>query len=178
MLDKQRTGLIVIDVQGKLAGMMHQPEALFQQLRTVIEGARLLDMPIIWFEQLPDKLGATRAEIADLLPGEPLIKHTFSGMANEEIATAIKNSGCDTWLVAGIESHICVYQTVCELIDSGYQVELVTDAVSSRTEANKNLAIRKMETLGVRMTSVEMALMELQRVAEGDGFRQLVKLIK
>ena len=178
MLDKKRTGLIVIDVQGKLAGMMHESEILFQQLRTLIEGANLLEMPIIWLEQLPDKLGTTRAEIADVLPCEPLIKHTFSGMANDDIAAAIKNSGCDTWLVAGIESHICVYQTVCELMDAGYQVELVTDAVSSRTEANKALAIRKMETLGVRMTSVEMSLMELQRVAEGDSFRQLVKLIK
>lgn len=178
MLDKQRTGLIVVDVQGKLAGMMHQPEALFQQLRILIQGARLLEMPIVWFEQLPDKLGPTREEIADLLPGEPLVKHTFSGMANDDIAAAISNSGCDSWLVAGIEAHICVYQTICDLREAGYQVELVIDAASSRTEANKNLAISKLETLGVGMTSVEMALMELQRVAEGDGFRQLVKLIK
>ncbi len=178
MLNNQRTGLMIIDVQGKLAGMMTNPESLFQQLQMLIRGANTLGLPIVWIEQIPEKLGATRAEISHLLPGEPLPKNTFGGMANDQIAAAVRNSGCDTWLVAGIETHICVYQTVAQLLEAGYQVEIVADAVSSRTESNRATGIRKMESLGARTTSVEMALMELQGVAEGDTFRQLVKLIK
>lgn len=71
-----------------------------------------------------------------------------------------------------------MYQTAAQLLEQNYQVQLVTDAVSSRTEANRNLAIGKLETLGAQLTSVEMALFELQRIAEGERFKQLIKLIK
>lgn len=178
MLDNQSTGLMIIDVQGKLAELMHNSSALLTQLRILIEGAQLLGLPIVWLEQLPDKLGVTRPEIRECLPGSPLVKNTFSGMANAEIAAAVRQTGCQQWLVAGIEAHICVYQTVAHLLEQGFRVELVTDAVSSRTANNCDLGIRKMSSLGAGLTSVEMALMELQVRAEGDCFRQLVKLIK
>lgn len=178
MLNKQRTGLMIVDVQGKLAGMMCDSESLLRQLRILIQGATLLELPVVWIEQVPDKLGATRAEIADLIPGQPLVKNTFNGMANPVIAEAVQAAGCDHWLVAGIESHICVYQTVAGLCDAGYSVEVVTDAVSSRIETNRDLGVHKMEALGAQRTSVEMVLMELQQVADGEVFRQLIKLIR
>jgi len=178
LLDKQSTGLIIIDVQGKLAEQMYEAGALFQQLRTLIAGAKLMELPIVWMEQIPQKLGGTREEIRTLLPGTPYSKHTFSGMKNPEIAAAIEQYDCQQWLVAGIEAHICVYQTVTDLLAQGSGVQLVTDAVSSRSAANKTLALQKMAALGAQLTSVEMALFELQQVAEGDVFRQLIKLVK
>lgn len=178
MLLKQNTGLLLVDIQGKLAEQMVDYPGLFSRLRTLIAGADLLGLPVVWIEQLPDKLGSTRDEIKDLIPGTALSKNTFSGMKNDAIAAAVKESGCHQWLVAGIEAHICVYQTAADLLAADYQVQLVTDAVSSRTAENKQLAVEKLSTMGAQLTSVEMALFELQQVAEGDEFRQLIKLVK
>lgn len=178
MLETTNTGLIVVDVQGKLADQMVDAPELLSRLRTLIAGAKLLQLPIVWLEQLPDKLGETREEIRDVLPGSPLIKNTFSGLRNDDIANAIKQHSCKNWLIAGIETHICVYQTAAQLLEQHHQVHLVTDAVSSRREENKQLAIHKLAKLGAELTSIEMALFELQQIAEGDTFRQLIKLIK
>ena len=178
MLNRQDTGLMIVDVQGKLAEIVHESDELLRQLRILLQGAEVLELPIVWVEQLPDKLGATHDSIAPLIPGQALVKNTFNGMANPTIAEAVREADCANWLVAGIETHICVYQTVAGLLDSGCRVEVITDAVSSRIEPNKQMGIDKMASLGARLTSVEMALMELQTVAEGEGFRRLIQLIK
>lgn len=178
MLTKDNTGLLVIDIQGKLSELIHESGALFAQVKTLIKGANLMGLPIVCLEQLPNKLGRTREEIAELLPQPAFEKSTFSGWRTEAIAHKIKDTGCEHWLVVGIEAHVCVYQTVADLLANGFMVEVVTDAVGSRVLANKDLAISKMESLGARLTSVEMALFELQEIAEGDEFRQLIKIVK
>ena len=178
MLDTSTTGLLIIDVQGKLAELMHESEALFNRLKVLIQGAKILDLPIVWIEQIPEKLGATRPEIAELLPGQALAKSTFSGFGTPEIEQTIRGAGRQQWLVAGIETHVCVYQTVCDLLVRSYDVHLVTDALSSRTLDNKVLALEKMSRLGAQLTSVEMALFELQKNAEGPVFKQLIQIIK
>jgi len=178
MLNKSNTGLIIIDVQGKLAEIMHESDALLAQLRVLIQGVSAMGLPIVWMEQVPEKLGPTKPQIAELLSGTALAKNTFSGWQADNIATAIKEAGCKNWLVAGIETHVCVYQTVADLLAQGLQTHLVTDAVSSRVLANKELAIQKMAAMGAQLTSVEMALFELQKIAEGDAFRALIKIVK
>jgi len=178
MLTKNNTGLMIVDVQGRLSTMMYESESVFRQLRLLIQGAKVFGLPVIWMEQLPDKLGATRPEISELLEGEPFIKQTFSGMQNAGIAKAVKDLKLQNWLVAGLETHVCVYQTVGDLLRDKHDVHLVTDAVSSRTKANKELGIHKMEAMGAQLTSVEMVLFELQKVAEGAEFRQLIQIIK
>lgn len=178
MLTTRNTGLMIVDVQGRLSTLMHDSESLFKNLRVLIAGAKVLGLPVVWMEQLPDKLGPTREEIRDLLEGEPLVKHTFSGMQNAAIARQVKSLKMQNWLVAGLETHVCVYQTVSDLLREKYDVHLVTDAVSSRTLANKELAIGKMERAGAHLTSVEMALFELQKVAEGQAFKELISIIK
>lgn len=178
MLTKDDTGLIIIDVQGKLSELMHESSALFEQVKRLIKGATAMNLPIVWMEQIPEKLGTTRPEIAELLSGEALAKTTFSGWRNEKIAESIKSAQRKHWLVAGLEAHVCVYQTVADLLANDYSVELVTDAVSSRVESNKKLAIDKMASLGARLTSVEMALFELQEIAEGLEFKQLIQIVK
>ncbi|UTW47365.1 isochorismatase family protein [Bacterioplanoides sp. SCSIO 12839] len=177
-MNKHNTGLILVDVQGKLAEQMVDYQGLFERLRVLIAGAQLMDIPIVWMEQLPAKLGATRDEIIDLLPGQALEKNTFSGLKNEKIVQTIQSHKRSSWLVAGIEAHICVYQTVSDLLSQKYDVQLVTDAVSSRSEENRALAIAKMQSLGASLTSVEMALFELQEIAEGDVFPELIRLVK
>ncbi|WP_296984085.1 MULTISPECIES: isochorismatase family protein [unclassified Thalassolituus] len=178
MLNSGNTGLMIVDVQGRLSTLMHDSESLFRQLRILISGAKVLQLPVIWMEQLPDKLGPTRAEIRDLLDGEPYVKNTFSGLQNDAIAAKVKELNMANWLVAGLEAHVCVYQSVCDLLQQHAEVHLVTDAVSSRTQANRDLAINKMAAMGAQLTSTEMALFELQKVAEGEQFKRLINVLK
>jgi len=178
MLNKDNAGLMIIDVQGKLAEQMPESDKLLEKIATLIQGAKLLGLPIIWMEQLPDKLGETQARLKQHLSGEALPKDTFSGWQNKDIREAVNDSGKSQWLVAGIESHICVYQTVRDLLAANHHVYLVTDAVGSRAAENKTLALEVMQKAGAQLTSVEMVLFELQQRAQGDTFKQLLKLIK
>ncbi len=179
MLKQSNTQLIIIDVQGRLAKLMHQHEPLFEQLGVLIQGAKLMSLPIVWAEQLPDKLGATTPQIANLLaPLQPLSKSTFSAFKQPSMQQAIEQSQCKQVLLVGIEAHICVYQTAMDLLSNGYEVHLVTDAISSRKLENKTLAIERLAQEGAKLTSTEMALFELQQVAEGEQFRDLIKLVK
>ena len=178
MLTIEDSALLIIDVQGKLAEQMHQCSVLFNNLSILIQGAKLLDIPIVWVEQLPEKLGATHADIAQHLPGKPLAKSSFSIWGDEAIRSAVEHVHRRNWIVAGIECHVCVYQSVRDLLKMHYSVHVVSDAVSSRTEENKALGLHCMEAAGAKMTGAEMVLFELQQKAEGDVFKQLIGLIK
>jgi nicotinamidase-related amidase len=178
MLNRKRTGLIIVDVQGKLARLMHDSEAMHASLEALISGVKAMGLPILWLEQNPEKLGETSPELAKLIPGEPISKYTFSACDEPGFVDAIEASGAHTWLVAGIESHICVYQTVRDLIELGRKVEVVTDCVSSRTPANRQLGIDRMLDAGARATSVEMCLFELVGSCRVPEFKDVLRLIK
>jgi len=81
-------------------------------------------------------------------------------------------------LICGIETHVCVYQTTVDLLASGYEVEVVADVVSSRTDENREIALQRMRDEGAGITSVEMALFELMRVAEGPKFKEVSRIVK
>jgi nicotinamidase-related amidase len=180
MLNLNETALVVIDVQGKLAQVMHQKEALFENLQKLIKGVQVLELPILWNEQLPEKLGQTTPEIAQLLShsAQPIAKSSFSCWGNPPFAAALKETGRSQILLTGIESHVCVYQTCCDLLEQGYQVQIVTDAVSSRTAENRQLGLERMKEAGATLTSTEMALFELLRVAEGPKFKEITRIVK
>ncbi|EOA3781993.1 hydrolase [Vibrio vulnificus] len=179
MLEKEKTGLIVVDVQGKLAQMVDQSEQMINNITKLIEGAKQLALPIIWLEQIPENLGATVAPIANALEGyQPFHKSTFSGCGTATISNAIQACKVEQWLLCGIEAHICVYQTAVDLKQMGYQVEVVTDCVSSRDPQNKALALRKFEANGIGLSGLEMALFELMRDGKCPEFRQMLPLFK
>ncbi|MEK9765081.1 MAG: hydrolase [Thalassolituus sp.] len=179
MLDRNRTGLVIVDVQGRLAEMMHESEAMHASLKVLIKGAKVLGMPILWVEQNPDKLGETSPEIAELLAESLKIqKYTFSGCGETVFVRAVEETRVHTWVVAGIESHICVYQTVREMIEWGRKVEVVTDCVSSRTATNRELGLQRMAQAGAKMTSVEMCLFELLRDCRAPEFKEILQLVK
>ena len=179
MLKMENTVLLLIDIQGKLAHLMHEKERLFDNLQKLIKGIQALGLPILWVEQYPDGLGPTIPEIASLLPdNKPIRKMSFSSCRNETFLRVLKKQNRRQVLVAGIETHICVYQTAADLVAMGYEVQVVTDAVSSRTVENKQVGLQKMRTAGALMTSVETALFELLRVAGGDVFKQIVRIVK
>ena len=179
MLQTDNTALVIIDVQGKLASVMHEREQLIRNLRILIQGAQILETPIHWLEQYPEGLGPTVPELAELLyDDEPLPKMSFSACGQEEFLTQLKEGGRGSLLLAGIEAHVCVYQTARDLVERGYQVEVAVDAISSRTEANKRIGVDKMIRVGAEPTSVETALFELMRTAEAPRFKDVARLVK
>ena len=179
MLQKENAVLVVIDVQGKLATLMHKHKRLFENVNRMIAGAKAFNIPIIWTEQLPDKLGETVAEIRQNLAGVDLLtKSCFSCAGGPGFNEKLAETGRKQVLVCGIEAHICVYQTCLDLLKNDYEVHLVIDGVSSRFKSNYYLALDKLKGAGAQLTSVEMSLFEMQVVAEGDDFKKLVQIVK
>jgi len=179
MLKPDKTALVIVDVQGKLAQLMYEKEALFQNLRTIIRGMQAFNIPIIWSEQKPESLGPTVAEIAGLLTGmEPITKSSFSCCRNEPFKRTLKALDRHQVLLVGIETHVCVYQTALDLVELGYGVEVVCDAVSSRTGQDKEVALQKMREHGVGQTTTEMALFELLESAEAEQFKEILRIVK
>lgn len=179
MLERDQTALVVIDVQEKLLPAMRGREALLDQIGRAIRGAKALQLPVLLTEQVPAALGPTVSEIRDLLQGAPAyVKNSFSCCGSGSFLTDLRDIGRRQVLVAGIESHVCVYQTVTDLLREGFRVEVMQDATSSRTEANARLGLERCREAGASVTSVEMALFELVRVAEGDAFRSIIQIVK
>jgi len=179
MLDIKNCCLAVVDVQGKLAQLMHGKDALFKNIQILIQAAQILEIPILWCQQVPDALGPTIPEIAELLTDvEPMNKAAFSCCGTDQFISKLNESARNQVLLCGIEAHICVYQTAGDLLVRGFNVNIVADAVSSRSPDNKQIALSRLAAEGASITSVEMALFELLRTAEHPKFRQIAKLIK
>ena len=178
MTKDRKSAIVLIDIQGKLAQIMHNSDELFKNIEILIKGVQLLNIPIIWTEQLPDKLGPTTNRISKLLVNQkPIMKSEFSCVINDEFADLLKENDYNHFLLCGIETHVCVYQTAKDLLSLGHEVEIITDGVSSRTELNRNIGIEKITSLGAKVTSVEMLLFEKQKIAVGNKFRELINVI-
>jgi len=179
MLNIEDTALVVVDMQEKLVRAMHEKESLVQRTVKLIKGAQILGLPILWTEQNPNGLGPTIPEIAELLTDQqPITKLSFSCCGESSFEEELEAIGREQILIAGIESHVCVYQTAADLLDMGFDVEVVSDAVASRTPENKRIGLEKCREYGASITSVETALFELVQVAEGPQFKELIKVVK
>jgi nicotinamidase-related amidase len=181
MFSCNQTVLLLVDVQGRLARIMHDQASLFNSLEVLIKGMQILEVPIIWMEQIPSKLGGTVEEIRSLMDATgaaPIAKDCFSCCNEPKFMESLTALSRKQVLITGIESHICVFQTTCDLIDKGYDVQVVSDCVSSRTLENKNIGLQRMMQCGASITSVEMALFELMKYARGDHFKKMVSLVK
>jgi nicotinamidase-related amidase len=179
MLERSKAVLVVIDVQVKLFQTMDGREQLGANLQRLVKGVEVLGIPVLWLEQNPRGLGPTIPEVAALLSGQtPVSKQSFSCCGSAAFREALAALGRTQVLLAGIEAHVCVYQTALDLLALGYYVEVVADAVSSRTAANCQLGLERMAQAGVPPTSTEMALFELLRVAEGPDFKAILALVR
>ena len=179
MLEIQDCCLTVVDVQGKLAQLMADKETLFKNVRILIQAARILDIPILWCQQAPEALGPTVPEVAELLTGgEPIDKASFSCCGQEQFNAELNALGKVQVLLCGIETHVCIYQTAMDLMEGGLDVTIVADAVSSRTEQNRHLALTRLAAEGARISSTEMALFELLKTAKHPLFKEIARLIK
>ncbi len=179
MIHRNDTALLVIDIQDKLARVMHDQETLLDKVPRLIQGAQIIGLPIIVTEQYPKGLGTTVQEIVAVLESyDPLEKRVFGCCDDTGFVEMLEQSDCKNILVCGIETHVCIYQTVSQLLDGHYHVEVVADAVDSRTPFDKKIGLERMQNQGACLTTVEMALFELQQVAQGAQFKAISNLVK
>ncbi len=179
MLNRENTGLIVVDIQGKLAGLVYESDTVIANCATLIQGAKALDLPIVLLEQNPERLGSTISELSCHLESiSPIPKFTFNACECPEFLEAIKFHHIENWIICGIEAHICVYQTARSLVEQGYNVELVSDCVSSRTHANLQVGINRSLASGAAITSLEMCLYELVKDCRTPEFKKILGLVR
>ncbi len=179
MLQTEKCALVIIDLQGKLAELMDKKQTLFTNIKTLIQAAKLLNIPIIYCQQCPKALGTTIEEVAQLLTGiEPVNKESFSCCLNDEFNHKLNSLNKKQIILCGIETHICVYQTAADLSSQAKEVTVVSDAVSSRTQENKQIALEAIRQIPAKITSTEMLLFELLKSASHPQFKAISKLIK
>lgn len=175
----QNCCLVLIDIQGKLAGLMSDKERLFANLVILVKAARILGVPIIWCEQNPRALGPTIPELVENLSGlSPIEKMSFSCCGDPAFEAALHKVQPSQAVLCGIESHVCVYQTAADLKAGGVEVAVVADAVSSRSPDNKQIALARMQAEGVCLTSTEMLLFEWMQTAKHPQFKDIARLVR
>lgn len=179
MLTAESVVVVIIDFQEKLAAAMSNRDDTQANLCRLAAGMKALGAPLIITEQYPDKLGATIPEVADA--GDPLViipKTTFSCCGNATFTEALKRIHPRNVVLAGIEAHVCVYQTAMHLQDSRYRVHVVADAVTSRSPQNTTIAMDRVRDEGVRVVSTEMLLFEMLPEACGPTFKEILGIVK
>jgi len=179
-ITRENTIAMMIDFQEKLVPAIYENEKLIEETAKLIKGLKTLGCPIVFTQQYTKGLGMTVKPLQDAYEDEftYLDKVTFSCMDNEEMKKAIVDSGKKNVVIAGMESHICVMQTVIDLLELGYNVYLVEDCISSRTNANKQVGIKRMMQEGAKITSLESVLFELANKAGTPEFKVISNLIK
>jgi len=179
MLSRTAAVLVIIDIQGNLAQAMNDRENIFANTVKLIKGFKVLNLPILVTEQIPEKLGQTIPQIAAELGGiKPIAKETFSCWADVHFREQLEALSRKHIVLLGIESHVCVYQTALDLISNGYNVHLVADAVSSCTKENRDIGLNAMKSAGAHLTSTEMVLFELLRTAVDPKAKDIFKIVK
>ncbi|BBU67821.1 hydrolase [Fluviibacter phosphoraccumulans] len=174
-LNAQQSVLLIIDVQGRLSPAIDGGTAVIDHTAWLIGVARQLGVPVMATEQYPQGLGATEPKIADLLlPGELLEKSHFSAVAEGNLFSHV-NGNRRQWVVCGTESHVCVQQTVLDLLAAGRQVAVVEEAVGSRKASDKALALKRMRQHGADIVSREMVAFEWLNKANTPQFKAVLK---
>jgi nicotinamidase-related amidase len=178
-LERERTALVVVDVQERFRPAVLEFERVARNAGVLVQGANALGVPVLATEQYPQGLGRTVPAVADHLDAvTPIEKVCFSAVDAEPFAAALEATGREQVLLCGIESHVCVNQTAADLLAGGFEVQVAADAVSSRTNENRELGLHKMEREGAVITSVETALFELLGAAGTPEFKQVQALVK
>lgn len=183
-MSRDDTVLLVVDMQERLVPVVRNQERLVWNVGRLLEAARLLGVPALATEQYPRGLGATLPGIAAGLAatgesgGAIPAKLTFSAYGCEAAREQLAALGRPNVLVCGIETHVCVLQTALDLGHAGYRVFLCEDAVESRSENDRRIALRRLESAGATLTTVESALFEWCFEAGPPAFKQISQLVK
>lgn len=172
------TGLLVVDVQERLLTAQPNAKRIVWNARRLLDGAKLLGVRAAATEQYPEKLGPTAAELTERLTDPPASKLAFSCRGCDSIFGPWREAGIHRVLVCGIETHVCVQQTVLDLLAAGFQVNVAVDAVGSRFAIDHDTALRRLEASGALLTTTESALFEWCGQAGTEEFRGVSALAK
>ena len=179
ILDRARSALLIVDVQERLAPSILGIDALQSRLALLIGAAASLGVPTAFTEQYSAGLGATLGAVRTLAPAAPVIaKVHFQATLEPGLEAWLQGNGARQVVVAGTEAHVCVLQTTLGLIERQYDTFLVADAVGSRREQDRTLAIERLRSDGARIVSAEMVVFEWLKRAATDEFRAVLALIK
>jgi nicotinamidase-related amidase len=180
ILELSRSALLIIDMQEAFRASIKNFDRFAERIAIAVRGAQVLNLPIIVTEQYPKGLGHTAAEITEVLPVgvNVLEKTSFSSCGAQNFYENLQERETRHLVVAGIEAHICVNQTVHDLLAAGLHVHLLADCITSRRKSDRNVALAKMQASGATLSSVEMALFELIRDARHEQFKAVQGLIK
>ncbi len=182
-LDPKTTAIVVVDVQQRLADVMppEQLERVRRATRILVEGARLLGAPVLATEQYPKGLGPTLSDVSEVLgaAGASRFEKTeFSACDAAGFAQALERTGARAAVVVGMETHVCVYQTVRDLTARGLEVHVPIDGVVSRVEDHRQTGLELCERAGAVRSTAETVVFDWLRQGSGDAFKQLSKLIR
>lgn len=171
-LNPKKSAVLIVDVQETLFPLVEHPCDVLEKIRLLIQGSQLVEVPVFASEQYPKGLKPTIQAILDLIPKENVLpsKTKFSAI------DVLPNY--DEWIVAGIEAHVCVQQTVADLLQANKKVVVVNDAISSRSIYDFSTAIAEMRDMGARISSTEAVLFELVHDAAHPNFKSFSNLIK
>lgn len=177
-IDRQSTVLMIIDIQNRLLPVIYNKDEIIKNTNILIEACKELNIPYIVTEQYPKGLGKTTEELnLDISSIDIYEKLSFSAYT-EEVEEKLNLLEKKKIIVVGMETHICVYQTVRDLIKNGYDVHLVSDAVGSRFKLNDDNGKKLIHDLGGVLTNTETVLFDLLKVAKTEEFKKISKLIK
>jgi nicotinamidase-related amidase len=177
LMSRHDTALLVVDVQERLVEAIAGHRRVVWNIRRLIDGARVLGLPVAASEQYPQGLGPTVPELAQRL-GEVPSKVTFSCRGCPGILDRLQEQDVHKLLICGIEAHVCVQQTVIDLLADGWRVYVAVDAIGSRFPIDCHTAIARMDSAGATLTTTEAALFEWCRVAGTPEFKQISRLVR
>ena len=168
--------LVVVDLQEKLAPHIEGIDGILKNTVKLIKALKALEIPILVTEQI--KLGKTVDAVADVVKSGPIEKATFSCFKNREFKKRLEDTKADKVILAGIEAHICILQTAVDLKKAGYDVYVAADCIGSRKNYDKEIAIMRMQSEGIKLTTSESIIYELMETAEHPAFREILEIVK
>lgn len=179
-LDKDRAQLLIIDVQEKLFPLVEHPSEILEKIIKLIKGVQIFKLPIWVSEQYPKGLGKTIERVQQEVGKDAryFSKTSFSCVNDENFLKALEQCDKKQWILAGIEAHVCILQTARSLIERGFEVIVVNDAISARSIYDFSTAIAELRDLGVRITSTETVLFDLVSDSNKPEFKKLIELVK
>jgi len=179
ILKKETTALLIIDLQERILPVIRNYETVLDNTVTLIKGFKVMQLPIYFTEQYPKGLGPTSQKILNELYGyRAFQKISFSCSGAENLFEEFNKKKLSQIVVCGVESHVCVQQTVLDLIANDFQVDLAADSVSSRKEIDYTVALERMRILGAEVTTTESILFELLEVCGTPEFKEVSKIVK
>ena len=179
LLEKEKTGLIIVDVQGKLIDAMNNGERVVDRLVKLLHLARVFELPVIITEQYSKMLGPTVPAVKELLlEYDPVQKVEFNCCKVDEFSRKLESGEFTDVILTGVETHICVFQTCLTLLEKGYGVHVPHHAVGSRTEDNRRIGLSLMQRAGAVVTSTETIIFQMLGRAGTKEFKELLPVIK